>query len=205
MKESSAKNMRRLIAQHAARMMAEEGMADYAKAKRKAARQLGCDEDRGLPSNAEIEQELRLHHEIFHSDSQPQRLHLLRSEALRVMQLLERFNPHLAGAVLDGTAGRYADTEIHLFTDSLKDVELFLLNQNIPYQVDEKAYRIAGEKQRLPVFVLEGKHGSVQLVIFTTDDLRALPKNAPHSNAQLRASTASVVALLEQERLVSAD
>jgi hypothetical protein len=198
MKESSAKNMRRLIAQQAARMMAEEGLADYSKAKRKAARQLGCDEDHGLPSNAEIEQELRLHHEIFHSESQPQRLHLLRSEALRVMQLLERFNPHLAGAVLDGTAGRYADTEIHLFADSLKDVELFLLNKNIPYQVDEKTYRISGEKQRLPVFLLDGAHGTIQLIIFATDDLRMLPRNTPN-NSQLRAGAASVAALLEQE------
>lgn len=199
MRESSAKNMRRLIAQQAARMMAEEGLADYSKAKRKAARQLGCDEDHGLPSNAEIEQELRLHHEIFHSDSQPQRLHLLRSEALRVMQLLERFNPHLAGAVLDGTAGRYADTEIHLFADSLKDVELFLLNKNIPYQADEKAYRISGEKQRLPVFLLDGAHGTIRLIIFATDDLRALPRSSTHNNAQLRAGTASVAALLEHE------
>jgi hypothetical protein len=199
MRESSAKNMRRLIAQQAARMMAEEGLADYSKAKRKAARQLGCDEDHGLPSNAEIEQELRLHHEIFHSDSQPQLLHLLRSEALRVMQLLERFNPHLAGAVLDGTAGRYADTEIHLFADSLKDVELFLLNKNIPYQSDEKAYRISGEKQRLPVFLLDGVHGTIRLIIFATDDLRALPRNSTHTNVQLRAGTASVAALLEHE------
>jgi hypothetical protein len=198
MKESSAKNMRRLIAQHAARMMAEEGLTDYSKAKRKAARQLGCDEDHGLPSNAEIEQELRLHHEIFHSDSQPQRLFELRTEALRVMQLLDRFNPHLSGAVLDGTAGRYADTEIHLFADSLKDVELFLLNQNIPYEVDEKAYRIAGEKQRFPVFELEGKQGTIRLIIFEIDDMRTLPKNAPHNHTQLRAGTASVAALLEQ-------
>lgn len=198
MKDSNAKNLRRLIAQQAARMMAEEGLSDYAKAKRKAARQLGCDEDHGLPSNAEIEQELRLHHEIFNGEAQPQRLFELRSEALRVMQLLERFNPHLAGAVLDGTAGRYADTEIHLFADSLKDVELFLLNKNIPYQVDEKFYRIAGEKQRLPVFELDGEYGTIRLIIFETDDLRALPRSATHNNSQLRAGTASVVALLEQ-------
>lgn len=198
MKDSSAKNLRRLIAQQAARMMAEEGLSDYAKAKRKAARQLGCDEDHGLPSNAEVEQELRLHHEIFHGEAQPQRLFELRSEALRVMQLMERFNPHLSGAVLDGTAGRYADTEIHLFADSLKDVELFLLNKNIPYQVDEKLYRIAGEKQRLPVFVLDGAHGAIRLIIFETDDMRALPRNAAHHNNQIRAGTASVAALLEQ-------
>lgn len=179
-------------------MMAEEGLTDYAKAKRKAARQLGFDEDHSLPSNAEVEQELRLHHEIFHHDTQPQRLFQLRSEALQVMRTLEHFNPHLSGAVLDGTAGRYADTEIHLFADSLKDVELFLLNKNIPYQVDEKPYRFGGEKHRLPVFVLDGIQGAIRLIIFATDDLRALPRNSATSNAQIRAGTASVAAMLQQ-------
>ncbi|MDR2220908.1 MAG: hypothetical protein LBE24_10095 [Methylobacillus sp.] len=193
----NSKNLRRLIAQQAARMMAEEGWSDYAKAKRKAARQLGCAEDHSLPSNAEIEQELRLHHEIFNSASQPQRLHLLRSEALRVMQLLDRFNPHLAGAVLDGTAGRYAETDIHLFADSIKDVELFLLNQHIPYESDEKIWQLAGEKQRFPVFLLDGAHGVIRLTIFAIDDMRALPKNASHGNTQLRADMAEVTTLLQ--------
>ncbi|HSI95317.1 MAG: hypothetical protein ACAH09_07200 [Methylophilaceae bacterium] len=199
MKESGSKNLRRLIAQHAARMMAEEGLADYSRAKRKAAKQLGCDDDHSLPSNAEVEQELRLHHELFHSTAQPRLLHQLRTEALEVMRMLERFNPHLSGAVLDGTAGRYADTEIHLFADSLKDVELFLLNKGIPYQVDEKPYRLAGDKHRLPVFVLEGMQGSIRLIIFETDDLRTLPKGASHGNASIRAGAASVAALLQQD------
>lgn len=197
MKDSSAKNLRRLIAQQAARMIAEEGLTDYSKAKRKAARQLGGDEEHGLPSNTEIEQELRLHHAIFHKDAQPQLLFELRSEALQVMRMLERFNPHLSGAVLDGTAGRYADTELHLFADSLKDVEMFLLNKNIPYETDEKMYRFAGEKHRLPVFVLNGAQGSIRLIIFETDDLRTLPRGAVNTNAPVRASMASVAALLQ--------
>lgn len=198
MKDSSSKNLRRLIAQHAARMMAEEGLSDYARAKRKAARQLGSEDDRCLPSNAEVEQELRLHNEIFHSAAQPQLLHQLRSEALDVMRLLERFNPHLSGSVLDGTAGRYAETEIHLFVDSLKDVELFLLKHNILYQMDEKPYRIGSEKRRLPVFVLEGPHGVIRLLVFATDDLRVLPKAPSHGNIPARAGAASVAALIQQ-------
>jgi hypothetical protein len=197
MKESGSKNMRRLIAQHAARLMAEEGMTDYSRAKRKAAKQLGNDDDHCLPSNAEVEQELRLHHEIFHGSAQPQLLHQLRSEALEVMRMLERFNPHLSGAVLDGTAGRYADIEIHLFVDSAKDIELFLLNKGIPYQVEEKPYHFAGDKHRLPVFVLDGMQGAIRLIIFATDDLRTLPKSTSHGNAAIRAGTASVAALLQ--------
>jgi hypothetical protein len=199
MKESSSRHLRQLIAQHAARILAEEGFTDYARAKRKAARQLGATDDHSLPSNAEVAQELRLHHEIFRGDVQPQLLHQLRVEALAVMKLLERFNPHLAGGVLDGTAGRYADTEIHLFVDSVKDVELFLLNNNIPYRMDEKAYRFGNEKQRMPAFLLEGEFGTVRLVVFATDDLRATLKNSQHGNTPTRATAASVAALLQQQ------
>jgi hypothetical protein len=199
MKESSSKHLRQLIAQHAARMMAEGEGADYARVKRKAARQLGATDERCLPSNEEVEQELRLHHEIFQGDAQPQLLQQMRIEALAVMKLLERFNPYLAGGVLDGTAGRYADTEIHLFVDSVKDVELFLLNNNIPYRMDEKAYRFGNEKQRMPAFLLEGEFGTVYLVVFATDDLRVTLKNSQHGNTPTRAATASVAALLQQQ------
>lgn len=199
MKQSTSKHQRQLIAQLAARMIAEEGLQDYAHAKQKAARQLGAaDDDRCLPSNMEVEHELRLHHEIFNADVQPQRLHELRSNALAIMKLLDRFNPHLAGAVLDGTAGRHAETEIHLFADSLKEVELFLLNQEIPYQMYEKPYRFGNEKRLLPAFVLEGRVGIVKLITFATDDLRTLGKTSRHGSLPVRASTHAVSTLLQQ-------
>jgi len=50
------------------------------------------------------------------------------------MTLTQRFNPYLTGSVLEGTAGRYAEIDIQLFTDSAKDVEIFFLNQRIDYE-----------------------------------------------------------------------
>lgn len=179
-------------------MLAEEGAQDYAYAKRKAARQLGATDDRCLPTNAEIEQELKLHHEIFRSEAQPQHLQQLRSEAIAVMQRLERFNPHLAGAVLDGTAGRYPETEIHLFADSLKDVELYLLNASIAYQMEEKSWRFGHARRRLPVLVLAGEHGAVRLFVFETDDLRSAPRSTSGSSAPTRASLQTVAAMVEE-------
>lgn len=191
-------HLRQLIAQQAARMMADEGAHDYAYAKRKAARQLGATDDRCLPTNAEIEQELKLHHEIYRSKEQRHHLHQLRTEALMVMRQLERFNPHLAGAVLDGTAGRYAETEIHLFADSLKDVELYLLNANMPYQMEEKFWRTSHERRRLPVFALEGTHGTIRLCVFETDDLRSAPRTTNSSGLLARAGIQTVAALVEE-------
>lgn len=187
-------HLRQMIAQQAARMMAEDGVHDFAYAKKKAGRQLGISENSVLPTNAEIEEEIRLYHEIFNADEQPLELAKLRKTALITMQLFERFNPHLTGSVLDGTAGKFSQTDIHLFADSVKDVEMFLLNQQIPFESSEKSYRISDKpskdkkekvRKTVPVFMLETEFGLVKLSVFDVDDLRIATKNPTNgSNAE---------------------
>ena len=198
--------LRQLIAQKAAQMMAEEGISDYAHAKRKAGRQLGVTDKNCFPSNAEIEEEIKLHHQIYHPEDQPENLRQLRLDALAVMQMLERFNPHLTGPVLDGTAGRYAETNIQLFANSLKDVEIFLLNSQIPYSMQERSYRIAsdkrnqeksGERKKVPVFILEGPGGLIKLSVFEPDDMRVLTKNPVNGAPVTRANLQNLQALIE--------
>ena len=198
-------HIRQIIAQAAARMMAEEGVFDYGYAKKKAGRQLGVTDGSMLPSNAEIEEEVRLYHEIFHADEQPQNLLDLRKTPLATMRLFERFNPHLTGSVLDGTAGKFAQTDLHLFADSAKEVELFLLNQQIPFQSSEKSYRLSDrpskdkkEKVRktVPVFTLETEHGLIKLSVFDVDDLRIAPKAAVNNTSMHRANAQELAALI---------
>jgi len=203
--------LRQLVAQQAARMMAEEGISDYAYAKRKAGRQLGMLDANCLPTNSEIEEEIKLFHEIYHADDQPQALHQLRNDALIVMQMLERFNPHLTGSVLDGTAGKYAETNIHLFADSLKDVEIFLLNKEVPYETDQKAYRIAndrrsadkkgGDRRKVPVFTLEGPNGFIKLSIFDTDDMRTPTKNSTNGGNASKVNIQGLQALIQAQTI----
>ncbi len=130
-------SLRRSIASHAARLMAEDGIGDYGLAKRKAARSLGAGEGEVLPTNQEIEAELRAYQSLYQEEEQQDRLKVLRQTALEVMALLDDFRPYLTGAVLDGTAGRYAAVEIEVFADSAKDVEIMLLSRNIPYEIAE--------------------------------------------------------------------
>ena len=130
-------SLRREIASVAARLMAEDGISDYGYAKRKATKTLGASDAEALPTNEEIEAELRAYQSLYQDDEQPQRLHALRQTAVEVMELLAEFRPYLTGAVLDGTAGRYAGVEIDLYADSAKDVEIALLSRNIAYDPDE--------------------------------------------------------------------
>ncbi len=200
-KDNRQLQLRQLVSQTAARMMVEDGIADFAYAKKKAGRQLGVIENNALPTNSEIEEEIRLYHELY-SEDQPENLRQLRSDALMAMQLLERFNPHLTGAVLDGTAGKYAETHIHLFADSAKEVEIFLLNQQIHYETNEKSYRIGDRKGydrfKVPVFTLEGPNGLIKLSIFEFDDIRFATKNPANGNNAERLDVAGLTALLKQ-------
>jgi hypothetical protein len=193
MARENADHIRQMIAQQAARMMAEEGVHDYAYAKKKAGRQLGISENSALPTNAEIEEEIRLYHELYNADEQPFELAKLRKAALMTMQLFERFNPRLTGSVLDGTAGKFAQTEIHLFADSAKEIEIFLLSQQIPFESSEKSFRISDKpskdkkekvRKTVPVFTLETELGLQKLSVFEFDDMRvATKKTSDGSNA----------------------
>lgn len=207
MAKENQQHLRQMIAQQAARMMAEDGVSDFAYAKKKAGRQLGVLDNSIMPSNAEIEEELKLYHALFLSEEHPENLRDLRSNALFTMQLLERFNPHLTGAVLDGTAGLMSETHIHLFADSVKDVEMFLLNQKIPFEVNEKSYRIINDGKRdkkgdsrktVPVFTLETETGLIRLSVFDVDDIRVATKRAADGSNAERMNIEGVKSLLAQ-------
>jgi len=122
------------IASAAARLIAEEGVADFGLAKRKAARQLGLSGSVPLPDNAEVEAALRVHHELYQGEEHPERLRHLRSAALEAMELLHDFHPYLTGPVLEGVAGRYAGIDLLLFAESAKEVEIYLLNRGIFFE-----------------------------------------------------------------------
>ena len=205
MAKENIQQMRHIIAQSAARMMAEEGISDYAYAKKKAGRQVGATENNVLPTNAEIEEELKLYNALFLSDEQPENLRELRKSALFTMKLLEKFNPYLTGSVLDGTAGLAAETHIHLFADSLKDVEMFLLNQDIPFETNEKSYRVMNDgkrdkkgdnRKKVPVFTLEMESGLIKLSVFEVDDMRVATKRTSDGSNAERANIENVKALL---------
>jgi len=124
-----------VIASAAARLVVDEGM-EYAQAKRKAVRQLGLPRGRAeLPSNEQVEDEVRSHLALFCADTQPAELRALRELALRWMQRLAEFRPHLGGAVWRGTATRLSAIHLDLYCDDAKAAEIALINRGIDYDV----------------------------------------------------------------------
>ena len=162
------------IAATAARMVVEEGL-NFGPAKQRALRQLGLPGRTALPSNDEVEAQVRDYIAIFCAETQPQELRALREHALLWMERLAEFRPHLGGAVWQGWATRLSDIDLALFCDDPKSAEIALINQNLRFEVQSQT-GLHGQ----PVDVLSlhsfcralGEDIGVHLRIYDLQDLR---------------------------------
>ena len=187
--------MRARIAAAAARIMAEDGVDDFALAKRKAARQLGAAETEALPANDEVEGELRAYRALYQPEHS-RRIAELRRIALDAMRALERFSPYLTGAVLKGTAGPYAEIELQLFPESAKEVEIFLLERRMAYTTHE-GRRFSGDRAHaMSVLSLTWQDARLKLSVFDPRDERLALKTSQAGRVMDRAGIAEVAALL---------
>lgn len=190
--------LRAEIAVAAARMIAEDG-CDYQTAKRKAAKQIFGDRKVGsdmLPDNAQIEDEVRAYNQLFFADTQPARLLHLRKLALRMMEELAQFQPYLTGAVLNGTAGEHSDIHLQLFCESAKDVEIFLLNKNVQFEVTE-APHFGNRNKMVEVLSFMWKNEGIHLALYEIDDMRNSVKSGGEKR-QERANTATIRELIAE-------
>jgi len=191
--------VRARIAAVAARLMAEDGIEDFALAKRKAARQLGASEGEGLPRNEEVEAELRAYRALYQEEEHPEVLAELRRIALEAMRAFERFSPYLTGPVLEGTAGPYAEIELQLFPESTKDVEIFLLDRNLAFTTRE-GRRYSGDRRRaVSILALVWEGVPVKLSVFDPRDERVALKTSQAGRVADRAAIAEVAALLASD------
>jgi hypothetical protein len=191
-------SMRARIAAAAARIMAEDGIDDFALAKRKAARSLGAADTEALPANDEIEAELHAYRALYQADEHDERIVELRGRALEAMRALVQFHPYLTGSVLKGTAGPYAEIDLQLFPESSKEVELFLLERNIAFSTRE-ARRYSGDRiHAVSVFSLLWNDTPLKLSVFDPRDERVSLKTSQAGRAMERAGIAEVGALLRR-------
>ena len=186
------------IAYLAARLMAEDGIEDFALAKRKAARQAGLGDARELPTNEEIAAALKQHQAIYREGEHRGRLRMLRETALRAMRELSRFQPHLTGSVLTGSAGKYADVNLQLYTDEDKAVELYLIGRGIPYRAAQRRLYAGAEARTVPVFTIEDEGVEIELTVLTARDLRHPVRTSAEGKAIERAKLPAVEQLLQE-------
>jgi hypothetical protein len=191
-------NLRKQIAYIAARMMAEDGVADFATAKMKAARQAGLSDSHLLPDNQEVEAALREYQGLYQKDEQPGHLRELREIAVKVMRDFSEFRPVLVGSVLTGTASQYSDVNLQLFTDDPKALTLFLLNRRYRFEESTRRVRRGDQQDEVAQVSIEVDDVTVTLTVLDRDDERMSAKARPDSQTPLRARLPEVEAMLER-------
>lgn len=192
---------KREIAAAAARLVVEEGL-EYGPAKRRALRTLGLPARTALPSNDEVEAEVREHIQIFCADTQPGELRILRLLALEWMERMAEFRPHLGGAVWHGTATRLSDIYIQLFCDDPKSAEIALIDHHVDYEPRMVAGFHGEQVEALSVHAPSRALGTeigVHLLVYDLDDLRGALKPDTQGRTP-RGDLAALKRLLEEER-----
>ncbi len=191
-------NLRRHLAHQAARLMAVDGVADFAAAKWKAARQAGLADSNLLPDNEEIEEALREYQALYQSGDQPAHLRHLREIALKAMRELESFRPALVGSVLSGTAGQHSDVNLQLFADDTKALTLYLVNHRRRFEEGTRRVRRGDQLVDVPHIRIEVDGVAVTLTVLDRDDERSAARSRFDDEAPARARIADVEALLSR-------
>ena len=186
------------IADVAARLIVGHGIADWSLAKRKAQRQLLLPDGTAMPGDDEIEAALVVHHSLFGGDEHAATLRLQREEALRWLRALSEFSPVLAGGVAAGWATEHSDVRIELIADDSKEVELVLINRDIPYRVAPGGPQHGGSTE----LRVDTPSGGVALVIRTPALARQRPRRDRRGAEDVRLSAGALAELLARDDTV---
>jgi hypothetical protein len=199
MGKKNPENLRRALAQEAARIMAEHGIRDFFVAKRKAAERLGVtDGAAALPKNIEIEAALAEYQRLFGAETHEESLQAQRYAALEAMRYLREFDPRLVGPVLSGTATEHSEVQLHLFAERAESVALKLLDEGIPHDITEKRVKMSPERLvTYPGVRFELNDQTIEATVFPRDGIRQAPVSPVDGRPMRRASAFEVETLLE--------
>ena len=106
------------------------------------------------------------------------------------------FRPYLCGSVLSGTAGRYSDIDLQLFTEDSKSVELYLLNRNFQYEVGLVSYFVGDREGSASMLTLDWQDVTLNLIVHPAVNERVTLKSGIAGRPIARAGIAAVRLLL---------
>jgi hypothetical protein len=192
-----AENLRRAIAQEAARVMSEHGIRDFLFAKRKAAERFGVADGGLLPRNTEIEAALAEYQRLFEGENHDQSLLAQRLAAIEAMEYLALFQPRLVGPVLTGTATEHTHVQLHVFADRAENVAFKLMDNGVPFETGERRVKMNAERTLTqPFFSLQLHDQEIDVVVFSIDGIRQAPVSPVDGKPMRRADLADVRALV---------
>ncbi len=169
---ADAAKSRQKITYESARIMAQEGVRDFQRAKEKACVRLGVKSTRNLPTNAEVEQELELQLQLFCKERTQKLQHEYVVTALQIMEQISAFSPMLVGAALSGNITLSRPVEIHVFPEVEDAVCEALDELGLNYQlVDKRIALPKGQYAFVPTAKFMKRDIEVDVVIISNKKL----------------------------------
>jgi len=194
--------IRQEVAAEAARILATEGQRNYGQAKQKAAHRLGLSGRSGLPSNTEVEAELKRYQAMYGGEALIDDLTEKRRAALEAMKFFRRFRPKLVGPVLEGTSDQYSRISLHVFCETEDEVIAFLLSHNIRFEQETRRIRWHDNSYRdLELVVIEADGQCFELGLMAGSSWKQPPPDPVDGRAQRRAGTQEIERLINEPDL----
>jgi hypothetical protein len=164
------------MAYEAARIMVEQDLFDFDRARRKAAERTGILDRRSWPANDEIQEAILTQRRLFLGEAGERELRRLRGEALRAMEAFRAFSPRVLGAALSGAGRAEHGVQIFLFADCPEDVVFALMEQRIPWYERERSFRYSnGERRVHPVLSFVAGDIPCELIVLPRQAIRNPP------------------------------
>lgn len=192
--------LRQRLAYEAARIMVEQDLSDFERARRKAAERTGILDRRHWPSNEAIQEAVLTQRRLFEGPNHAGDLERMRQGALRAMHNFARFSPHLVGGALNGTGNFEQGIQVYLFVEHPEEVVFELIDQRIPWQERERTLRYAGGERRThPTFRFVAGELRVELVALPRGALRHPPLDPVTERPERGADIARLEQMLAED------
>ena len=193
-----AENLRRALAQEAARIMSEHGIRDFLAAKRKAAERFGVIDGAVLPRNTEIEDALAEYHRLFGGDGTWRRWpHNATPRSRRCNARGLRAAARRCGA--RGTATEHNDIQLHLFAERAESITIRLMDLGIDHEVVERRVRYAPIASSLTRRAFRARRAHGRCTVFPVDGIRQSPVSPVDGKPMRRIDAEELEVLLDMD------
>ncbi|MGR8949608.1 MAG: hypothetical protein ACU84Q_16315 [Gammaproteobacteria bacterium] len=192
------------IANLAAGYLIDGAAETFQSAKEKAARALGTDASKNLPTNIDLQRALAENLALLEGDKWRERVQQMRLAAIKAMHFFADFEPHLVGSVLYGTATKFSVVCIHVYSDDLESVIWRLNDAGVKFRLNEISLRVQRhETLAFPSLEIAMSHFDFDIVVFPLR-YRFNPPNSPlDGKTYQRADAERLQRLIDEQRILN--
>ena len=180
---------RQQICDAAARIIYEDGIRDYHKAKLRACESLHIKSNAFLPTNEEIEHAVHRRIELFDTDQHHFKAQKQLTTARDILTILCNYQPRVTQALATSIKLKNNPLEIHVFSDSAELVSDDLHWRGISSFIVEKRYRYANSQYvNVPLIICQLDDCDIEISVFNEKELHRAPVCPTNGKAYQRIS-----------------